>query len=286
MKKNIINTLVILIVSVLCVSVAQAQQVRVALKGDAYVIKEGKYVALEVGGKIVIGFDEEYTEIITSTGKYFAARFGKDDSDWYIHDRNGEEVELGGGSYGSSFDKVSMVDGTIIIENKGKKHYFSESDITKAIQVQTAGADFFDKGRDFNPEKMTRDKAASQSEALSAQVAEHGRFEIRQKANSQRQELVVDGKVLLECQEFTIVSDAEYFNKTTCHAFIVKNNGLYGTFLISLYMKDGKKMVESKQFVPYEYTFMRPDPDQKGIVIGTTKSSTRHFMSFTGQRVQ
>jgi hypothetical protein len=150
------------------------------------------------------------------------------------------------------------------------------------VQAEQAGADFFDKGRDFNPEKMTRDKSIEASKALSAQVAAHGKFEIRMKANSSRQELVVDGKVIWECQEFTIVSDAEYFNKTSCHAFIVKNNGLYGTFIVGMEMNNGEKVVEYQQFIPYEYTFIRAD-SQPGIVRCTTKSGVVKLKAYTGQ---
>ncbi|MDR3119036.1 MAG: hypothetical protein LBU44_06410 [Mediterranea sp.] len=110
--KRVVIFMMVMLFAATAATDAFAQQVRITLRGDANLLEEGKYVALEVGGKIVIGFDEEFTEIITSTGKYFAARYKEDDSDWYIYDRNGEEVELGGGSYRQEL----MAQGKVVLE--------------------------------------------------------------------------------------------------------------------------------------------------------------------------
>ncbi|GAB0481696.1 hypothetical protein KML24007_04420 [Alistipes indistinctus] len=282
MKRILIRSAATLIVALICSVGAYAQQVRVALKGDANLIKEGKYVALEVAGKIVLGFDEEFTEIITSSGKYFAAT--DEDGGWYIYDRNGKETEIGGGSYGSKFDKARMVDGTIIVEKNGKTHYFNESDLTKEAVVEQAAHDFFDKGRDFNPEKMTRDKASTEAERLSALMPPENRFEIRQKSNSQRQEVVVHGKVVHEAQEYTVLSDEEWFKEKEFWVLVAKNNGKYGVVAINAYAdkETGKREGYAVQMVPYEYSFARFHDGTGPMITCTTMSGARTHFNYYG----
>ena len=282
MKRIIINIFAVLTVSALCITVAQAQQVRVALKGDAYVIQDGKYVALEVDGKIVIDFDYEFIQIITSTGKYFAAE--DDEGDFMIFDRSGENVELGKGSFGSFFDKVSMIDGTIVIQTKGKTHYFSENDISREIKVEQAGHDFFDKGRDFNPEQMTRSKAAAEAERLSALMPPENRFEIRQKSNSQRQEVVVHGKVVHEAQEYAVLSDEEWFKEEEFWVLVAKNNGKYGVVAINAYAdkETGERKGYAVQMVPYEYSFARFHDGTGPMITCTTMSGARTHFNYYG----
>ena len=281
----IINKIALIVLcAFITVPAVLAQQVRIALKGDAYIIKEEKYAGLEVDGEVLIPVSTKYwVNFSTSTGKYFVAE--TENGTFNVLDRKGKQVKLG--DY-RNFYKASVVDGTIMTQatKDSPPKYFSENNLSIVeVKVEQAEADFFDKDRVFNPEKMTRDKAVEQSKLLSAQVEPHGKFEIRQKANSQRQELVVDGKVLWEAQEIVPITDAKFFNKTTCWGFIVKNGGLYGTYGLSLYMKDGKKCIEHQQFIPYEYTFIRADA-QPGIVRCTTKSSTLKLKAWTGQDVK
>lgn len=262
MKKHTINIFTILLFSVLCVSVAQAQQVRVALKGDAYVIKEGKYVALEVGGKIVIGFDEEFTEITTATGNYFAAR-NEDDADWYLYNRNGKEVVLGD-RYTMTYYKLSLVDGTIIAQEKkdSKVKYYSESNPAVEIQVQKANPDHFEKELEkkggFSPKLAGQRKDIEIMQKALAEVEPIGWFELKENENKGI-DLVVDGKVLFNARSFTLISSAEEYKKSNCWFFIITRGDFtqrYGIYGISMYMKDGKKVVENAMLIPYEYSFI------------------------------
>lgn len=255
-------------------SVVFAQQSRVAMKGDAYLLSDGKHVALEVAGKVVIGFDTEFTEIITSTGNYFAARYKEDDSDWYIYDRNGEEVELGGGSYGWSFDKVSMVAGTIIVEEKGKTYYFSENDLSTAIKPQAAGHDFFEKEIEkkggFSPKLAGQRADVEAMEKALSEVDPIGWFELRTNDKGSL-DLVVDGKVLFTSNSFRLLSDAAEYNKSGCWFFRISrgnNYPRYGVYCIAMFMEDGKKVVQNEMMIPYEYTFIAHDG---GNVVRCTK---------------
>lgn len=260
MKRFLIRGAVTLIVALICSVGAYAQQVRVALKGDAYLIKEGKYVALEVASKIVLDFDEEFTEIITSSGKYFAAT--DEDGGWYIYNRNGKEVEIGGGSYGSKFDKARMVDGTIIVEKNGKTHYFNESDLTKEVMPQQASGNFFEEEIERNG-GISLELAVQRSEVEKirkefAQVDSIGWFSLKNNA-TKGIDLVVDGKVLFNARSFTLISNAEDYKKSNCWFFIVTRGDYsprYAVYGISMFLKDGKKEVENTLTIPYEYSFI------------------------------
>lgn len=252
-------------------------QNRVTVSGNANMVSnDNNSWALEVGGKVVTGYD--YAHFKSTNGVYFAVE--NKDGKWGICDNAGTFL------FPCVYAKTSVSDNTAMLyETADGAPKFYDCAARKFVQAEQADADFFDKGREFDPTKMTQAKAEEQAKMLSAQVAPHGKFEIRQKANSQRQELVVDGKVIWECQEFRILSTAEDFNRTTCWAFIVKDKGYYGTYVISLYMKDGQKQLEHQQFIPYEYTFIKAD-EHPGIVRCTTKSGAVVLRAWTGQEVK
>ncbi|NDV79396.1 hypothetical protein [Dysgonomonas sp. 511] len=255
-----------------------AQQARVALKGNAYVIKEGKYAGLEIDGEVLIPVVTKYwVNFDTSTGKYFVAE--TENGDFCVLDRNGKQVKLGGRR---NFYKASTVDGTIMTQatKDSPPKYFSENNLSVEVKVETASHDFFDKDRVFNPEKMAQAKASEQAEYLSSLVTPDGRFEIKPKPNSYRQQIFVQGKMLHEAQEYRVLSDPEYWNKTGCWAIMCKNNGYYGALLLGVYEKDGKQMVEILQTIPYEYTFV--SHHDGNMIKATTKSITNHYFNFGG----
>lgn len=248
-------------------------QSRVSIAGKADMVSnDNKSWALEVNGKVVTGYN--YSHFKSTNGAYFAVedKNGK----WGICDASGTFL------FKCQFAKTSVSDNTAMLYSSldaAPKIYDCK---TKTyVEAEQAGADFFDKGRDFNPEKMTRDNSVEAAKALSAQVPEYGRFEIRM--NGIRQQLVVDGKVLYEAQEFTVLSTAADFTRTGAWFFIVKNKGLYGTYGLALWEKDGQKKMEHKMFVPLEYTFIRPDETPR-MVRCTSKSGVVHIRAWTGQR--
>ncbi|WP_294078907.1 hypothetical protein [Proteiniphilum sp. UBA5384] len=277
MKRILIRSAAIFIFAAFCSVSAYTQQVRVALKGDAYLLKKGEYIALEVGGKIVIGFDEEFTGITSSDGKYFIADY--DGEEFYIYDRAGKEVELGGGLT-QRYDKIAVIDGTIVVTKKGETRYYSGDDPSVEIKAQTASHDFFDKGREFNPEKMAQAVASEQAKYLSGLVRPDGKFEIRPKPNSNRQQIFVNGKMLHEAQEYKVVSDSEWWSKTGCWAIIAKNSGKYGAVLLEVYEEDGKKGESVLQVIPYQYSFVSHHGGN--MLKCTTISGAPHYFNFSG----
>ena len=193
-----------------------AQQARVALKGNAYMIKEGNAASLEVDGKIVCTLDDGYVDFKTATGNYFAAEF--DDGRFVLLNREGCSVVLGPRDE-IDYYKISLVSGTVVAqkEKNSKPKYYSEKDLSVEITPQAVGHDFFEKEIEnktgqpvFNPEKMAQGKSSEQAEYLSSLVPEAGRFEIRPKPNSTRQQIFVKGKMLDEAQEYKVVSPRRY----------------------------------------------------------------------------
>jgi hypothetical protein len=217
MKAKRIFSVVAMVVMIISSNSLFAQS-RVSVAGNANMVsKDDNTWVLEVNSKVVTGYD--YSHFQSTDGVYFAVedKNGK----WGVCDNAGTFL------FKCELAKTYVNGSTAMLYSSTEAPQDLRLYKTKAyVKAEEAGADFFDKGRDFNPEKMTRDKSIEASKALSAQVAAHGKFEIRMKANSNRQELVVDGKVIWECQEFRIFSDVEYFNKTSCWVFIVKNNNL------------------------------------------------------------
>jgi len=284
MKKSILYFISITFLVLTFTANVWAQQVRTALKGDAYVIKKGESAALEIGGKIVLGFDKGFTDIKTATGKYFVGNLK--DKNFYLFDRSGKEVQLGKqGTKG--YDKISLIDGTIVATDKGVTRYYSEQDITVEIKPQATGHDFFEKQIEkktgqpvFNPEKMAQAKATEQAEYLSSLVRADGRFEIRPKPNSNRQQIFVKGKMLHEAQEYKVVSDPEYWNKTGCWALIAKNGGNYGAILLVVYEEGGKKEELILQVIPYKYSFISHHGGN--MLDCTTRSGAPHYFNFGG----
>lgn len=276
MKTNRILSFAAVVLMLFSVGSLFAQS-SVSVAGNAKMVsKDNASWALEVGGKVVTGYN--YAQFKSTDGVYFAveAKNGK----WGICDNTGAFL------FDCTYAKTTVSGSTAVLyESADGSPKFYDCAARKYVEAQQVGADFFDKDREFDPTRMTQAKASEQAKMLSAQVAPHGKFEIRQKANSNRQELVVDGKVVWECQEFRILSSAEDFNRTTCWAFIVKDKGYYGTFVMSLYLKDGKKQLESQQFIPYEYTFIKQD-EHPGIVRCTQKGGAIEYRAWTGQKVE
>lgn len=200
-----------------------AQQARVALKGNAYMIKDGKAASLEVDGKIVCTLNDGYVDFETATGNYFAAEF--DDGRFVLLNREGHSVVLGPRDE-IDYYKISLVSGTVVAqkEKDGKPKYYSEKDLSVEITPQTL-------------------------------VPEAGRFEIRPKPNSTRQQIFVRGKMLDEAQEYKVVSTPEVWNKWGYWILITKNGGYYGLLGIEVREENGKQIVRKEVLIPHKYTF-------------------------------
>lgn len=253
-------------------------QSSVTVAGNAKMVsKDNASWALEVGGKVVTGYD--YAQFKSTDGVYFAveSKNGK----WGICDNTGAFL------FDCTYAKTSVSGPTAVLyETADGSPKFYDCAARKYVEAQQVGADFFDKDREFDPTRMSQAKATEHAKMLSAQVTPDGRFEIRQKGI--RQELVAHGKVILEAQEFKIITDAENWNRTGCWGFIVKNKGLYGTFILENYEEDGKVHLDSMQCIPFEYTFIKLDDNYKGkgIVRCTKRGGAIDLRAWTGKMVE
>lgn len=253
-------------------------QSSVTVAGDAKMVsKDNASWALEVGGKVVTGYD--YVHFKSTDGVYFAveAKNGK----WGICDNTGAFL------FDCTYAKTTVSGPTAVLyETADGSPKFYDCAAKKYVEPQQVGADFFDKDREFDPTRMTQAKASEQARMLSAQVTPDGRFEIRQKGI--RQELVAHGKVILEAQEFKIITDAKYWDRTGCWGFIVKDKGLYGTYIFQTYEENGKLYLEGRQLIPYEYTFIKLDDNykDKGIVRCTKRGGAIDLRAWTGKMVE
>lgn len=253
-------------------------QSSVTVAGNAKMVsKDNASWALEVGGKVVTGYD--YVQFKSTDGVYFAveAKNGK----WGICDNTGAFL------FDCTYAKTTVSGPTAVLyETADGSPKFYDCAAKKYVEAQQVGADFFDKDREFDPTRMTQAKASEQAKMLSSQVTPDGRFEIRQKGI--RQELVAHGKVILEAQEFKIITDAKYWDRTGCWGFIVKDKGLYGTYIFQTYEENGKLYLEGRQLIPYEYTFIKLDDNykDKGIVRCTKRGGAIDLRAWTGKMVE
>lgn len=251
-------------------------QSRVSIVGNAVMVsKDNASWALEVGGKVVTGYN--YAHFKSTDGVYFAveAKNGK----WGICDNTGAFL------FNCTYAKTSVSGATAVLyETADGAPKFYDCAAKKYVEAQQVGADFFDKNREFDPTRMTQTKASEQAKMLSAQVTPDGRFEIRQKGI--RQELVAHGKVILEAQEFKIITDAKNWEKTGCWGFIVKDKGLYGTYILEAYEENGKLNLSGEQLIPYEYTFIKLHEDNNSIVRCTKRGGAIDLRAWTGKMLE
>lgn len=126
------------------------------------------------------------------------------------------------------------------------------SDLSKEIANNSPAGTYVD----MNNAKHVR--AAEQAAKVSAE-APYGAFEFRTTAAG-KQELLVDGKVIFTALSFNLISDVDFYNKTNCWFFVVSDyigsKEQYGVFALAVGNIDGKKVIENKLTMPYEYSFV------------------------------
>lgn len=241
-----------------------AQQARVALKGNAYMIKDGKAASLEVDGKIVCTLDDGYVDFKTATGNYFAAEF--DDGRFVLLNRKGRSVVLGPRDE-IDYYKISLVSGTVVAqkEKDSKPKYYSEKDLSVEITPQAVGANFFEeeieKKGGFSPKLAGQRADVEAMEKALAEAEPIGYFELRNNDKGSL-DLVVDGKVLFTSNSFRLLSDAAEYKKSNCWFFRISRGNhypRYGVYAIAMFMEEGKKVVQNQMMIPYEYTFIAHD---------------------------
>ena len=260
-----------------------AQQARVALKGNACAVQGEKYVMLEIDGKTVVTEKDGCRNFKTSTGNYFVAEFLN--GMFRLYDRSGKIVPLGGVYL---FHKLSSVDGTVVaqISEETAPKYYSENDLSVEIKAQALEANHFEKEIErkggFSPKLAGQRADVEAMKKALVEVDRIGWFDLKNNDKGSL-DLVVDGKVLFTATSFSLLSDAAEYKKSNCWFFRITRGShypRYGVYAISMFMKDGKKVVENAMLIPYEYTFISHDGGN--VVKCTTKSGAAHYFNWWG----
>jgi hypothetical protein len=251
-------------------------EVRVALKGNAYMVGNEKGLGLEVNGKLVVA--KNYVNFQTDSGETHFAVEAKDGK-FGVCDSKGSFI------YKCTYYKTQITGDLIRLQttaNSEPKFYRTASPMTEEkVTAVDPNA--------FNPEISAVHELTVKKAKAIAEQDPFTAFEF--KTNSRgRQELYVDGKKLFEARTFSLISTYDYWKRTTCWAFIVTdrvpNRGeAYGMFILSIFKKDGKKGIETLLSIPLEYRYISPSPTGNPAAICTTFSGAEKYFTWYGDPI-
>ncbi|GHV09470.1 hypothetical protein FACS1894162_0050 [Bacteroidia bacterium] len=277
--KNVISVFVMAaMVLFSATSFAQTnKEVRVSLKGNAYMVGNENALGLEVNGKLVV--TKNYRDFKTDDdGKYFAVE--AKDGKYGVCDSKGTFI------YKCVYYKTWVTGGTIRVQETASSTPKFYNTSAPTVEVKVTALDPLT----FSPEiKKAHEIAERQAAAVKAQDA-FASFEF--KTNSKgRQELYVDGKKLYEAKTFNLISTYDFYKKTTCWVFIVTDKvsgygkDAYGLYVLSIYNDNGKKGIETGLNIPYEYSYMSPSHTGGPVVICTTFSGAEKRFGWDGEPI-
>ena len=264
--RNFISVLTVLAMIIATPMFGQQKgDVRILLKGNAYVVGNENGYGLEVGGKLVVA--KNYNNFQTDGAATHFAVEAKDGK-YGVCDSKGTFI------YKCTYYEARITGDMIRLKttkDSEPKFYKTTSPTTEMTVTKVDP-------NTFRPEiRAMHEHAENQAKEIAAQDA-FAAFTF--KTNSRGwQELYVDGKKLFEARTFNLISTYDFYKKSTCFFFIVtervKDYGkdAYGLFGLSIYQKDGKKVVDSELTIPYEYSY-----------IGLGKGATVECTTFSGAR--
>ena len=279
MKKTNRLLSIIMMMSAMFLTTSLLSQTRVALQGTAYMVSDdNSRVGLEVDGKLVV--PKSYAQFSTTNGKTFIVETigGK----FKICKADGQ-FAFGG----KEFYKASMTADIIsIYETADSQPKFYDAATLSEKEVTAVDANFFARERGgYNPTLNQQDRATAEAKELSSQAG-YGGFEIKTNERG-RQELIADGKIVVSARTFEIISTLDQWKQSTCWFFIlsdrVDGREVYGVYVLSVYMKDGKKYVEHQYTVPLEYSFIMKDTSGTMMLRCTTHSGAVRRLNWMGQ---
>ena len=234
-------------------SFGQAKEVRVALKGNAYMVGNENGLGLEVGGKLLVA--KNYRNFQTDgAGTHFAVE--AKDGKYGVCDAKGSFI------YKCTYYKAQITGDLIRLQATASSEPKFYNTSTPTIEVKVTKLD----PNAFNPEiKENYRLNAEKAEKIAAQDA-FAAFEFKMNDRG-RQELCVDGKKFFEAKKFYLISTYDFYKKSTCWVFIVTDrvSGLgkdaYGLYILSIEAINGKKVVETLLSIPLEYSYISPSPE-------------------------
>jgi hypothetical protein len=253
------------------------KEVRVLLKGNAYMVGNENGLGLEVNGKLVVA--KNYRDFKTDDdGKYFAVE--AKDGKYGVCDAKGTFI------YKCTYYNTGVTGGTIRVQETATSTSKFYNTSAPTVELKATALDPLA----FDPALRERHKIAEEkAEAIKALDA-FASFEF--KTNSKgRQELYVDGKKLFEAKSFALISTYDFYKKSTCWVFIVTDKvsgygkDAYGLWILSIYKKDGEKSLETQLSIPFEYSYMSPSHTGGAVVICTTFSGATKRIDWMGKPI-
>lgn len=256
--KRFLNILCCLLL-VTTTSMAQYKDKIVVFGTASMVSNDRTNWGLEVSGKLVVPL--QYKSFGSRDGKFFVVH--AKDGKMGVCNAQGKFI------FPCKYFKTTVVGTTIsVVETSGAKPKFyntanptvevvAKEMSAKSLEEEIAGSS--PKGTYFNPSSAKQVRAVEQSKAASA-AAPFGAFSFRTNSKN-KQELVVDDKVVFTADNFNLITDAKYFEETKCWFFVVENDptgmksyrGLIGVEIMD---KDGEKAVYHEVTIPIEYSFI------------------------------
>jgi hypothetical protein len=252
---------------------AQTKEVRVSLKGNAYMVGNENGLGLEIGGKLVV--TKNYRNFQTDgAGTHFAVE-AKDGKFGGV-DRKGTFI------YKCTYYKAQITGNLIRLQSTASSTPKFYRTATPTTEEKVTAVD----PNAFNPEiRAVHELTVKKAKAIAEQDP-FTAFEF--KTNSRGwQELYVDGKKLFEARTFSLISTYDFYKKSTCWFFIVKDKGAYGLYALSIYTdkNTGKKALEALLTVPIEYRYMARSPTGGAVVICTTFSGAEKRFDWLGKPI-
>jgi hypothetical protein len=277
--RNLISVLMMFAMIILSAtsSAQTGKDVRVLLKGNAYMVGNENGLGLEVNGKLVVA--KNYRDFKTNDqGQYFAVE--AKDGKYGVCDTKGTFI------YKCTYYKAEITSSFIRLQTtaNAEPKFYSTSAPTTEVQVQKADPLMFDVKT-----KTMHELSEAEAKKIAAQDP-FAAFEFRTNSKG-RQELYVDGKKLFEAKTFDMISTYDFWKKSTCWIFIVTDRvsgygkDAYGLFALSIYNNNGKKALEFALVVPLEYSYVSPSHTGGAVVICTTFSGATKRFGWNGEPI-
>ena len=281
-KRNVITVLMMLaiIISATSTVFCQQKEVRMAIpKGkNAYAVGEAGKLGLEVNGKLVLA--KEYKGFQTDgAGTHFAVE--AKDGKYGVCDSKGTFI------YKCTYYKAQITGDMIRLQTTASSEpkFYKTATPTTEMTVTKVDPNAFNPGL-----REMHEAAEKKAQAIAAQDP-FAAFTF--KTNSRGwQELYVDGKKLFEARSFRLISTYDFYKKSTGFFFIVtervKDYGkdAYGLFILSIEDVNGKKVIETLQSIPYEYSHIAPVANGESAVECTTFSGARKYFNWLGEPIK
>ncbi|MDR0559624.1 MAG: hypothetical protein LBG92_05605 [Prevotellaceae bacterium] len=254
-------------------------EVRIALKGNAYAVGTQDKAGLEVDGKLVVA--KQYKSFQTDgNGILFAVE--ANDGKYGVVDRNGTWI------YKPTYYKAQITGDMIRLQataNSEPKFYKVTSPTT---EVKVTALD----PNTFNPEIKENFRLNSEKAKEIAAQDTFAAFEFRMDEKG-RQGLYVDGKNFFEAKKFYLISTYDYYKKSTCWFFIVTDKvsgygkDAYGLYGLCIYTdkNTGKKGIEAFLTIPIEYSYIGPVSNGEPAVKCTTFSGASKYFTWYGDAI-